>query len=114
MDGGRQLVQTTWGEVDFARAEWRIPAERMKMRDPHIVPLSRQALEFFRDLHDVACGSRYVLPHLATLDKPMGPSTINKAFDRMGYRGRFTPHGLRATASTLLNDMGFRPDVIAS
>ena len=42
----------------------------------------------------------------------MGPSTINKAFDRMGYRGRFTPHGLRATASTLLNEMGFRPDVI--
>jgi integrase len=82
------------------------------MRDPHIVPLSRQALECFRDLHEVACGSRYVLPHLGTLEKPMGSSTINKAFDRMGYRGRFTPHGLRATASTLLNEMGFRPDVI--
>ena len=108
----QELVQAIWDEVDFARAEWRIPAERMKMRDPHIVPLSRQALECFRDLHEVACGSRYVLPHLATLDKPMGPSTINKAFDRMGYRGRFTPHGLRATASTLLNEMGFRPDVI--
>jgi integrase len=108
----QELVQATWDEVDFARAEWRIPAERMKMKAAHAVPLSRQALECFRDLHEVACGSRYVLPHLATLDKPMGPSTINKAFDRMGYRGRFTPHGLRATASTLLNEMGFRPDVI--
>jgi integrase len=102
----QELVQATWDEVDFTRAEWRIPA------DPHIVPLSRQALEYFRDLHRVACGSRYVLPHHGSLDKPMGPSTINKAFDRMGYRGRFTPHGLRATASTLLNEMGFRPDVV--
>ncbi|MGH8487598.1 MAG: tyrosine-type recombinase/integrase [Gammaproteobacteria bacterium] len=108
----QELVQATWDEVDFARAEWRIPAERRKMRDPHIVPLSRQALECFRDLQQVACGSRYVLPHHGSLDKPMGSNTINKAFDRMGYRGRFTPHGLRATASTLLNEMGFRPDVI--
>ncbi len=108
----QELVQATWDEVDFTRAEWCIPAERMKMRDPHIVPLSRQALECFRDLHRVACGSRYVLPHHGSLDKPMGPSTINKAFDRMGYRGRFTPHGLRSTASTILNEMGFRPDAI--
>ena len=108
----QELMQATWDEVDFAGAAWRIPAHRMKMRDPHIVPLSRQALECFRDLKEVACGSQYVLPHHGALDKPMSATTINKAFERMGYQGRFTPHGLRATASTLLNEMGFRPDVI--
>lgn len=108
----QELVQSTWDEVNFAGSEWRIPAHRMKMRDPHIVPLSRQALECFRDLKKVACGSQYVLPHNGSLDKPMSSTTINKAFERMGYGGRFTPHGLRATASTLLNEQGFRPDVI--
>jgi integrase len=53
-----------------------------------------------------------VLPHSATLDKPMSGSAFNKMLNRMGYRGRFAPHGLRATASTLLNEMGFRPDII--
>jgi len=108
----QELVQATWDEVDFMRAEWRIPAERMKMRDPHIVPLSRQALEGFQDLKQVACGSRYVLPNYGSLDKPMGANTFNVAFERMGYGGRFTPHGLRATASTILNERGFKADVI--
>ena len=106
----QELVEATWDEV--GAEEWRIPARRMKTRQPHIVPLSRQALECFRDLKEVACGSRYVLPHNGTLGKPMSGSTINRAFEHMGYQGRFTPHGLRATASTLLNEMGFRPDVI--
>lgn len=106
----QELIEATWDEVDGA--EWRIPAHRMKMRDPHIVPLSRQVLECLRDLKDAACGSRYVLPHNESLDKPISGTTINKAFERMGYRGRVSPHGLRATASTLLNEQGFRPDVI--
>lgn len=108
----QELVDATWDELDVAGAAWRIPAHRMKMREPHIVPLSRQALECFQDLKEAACGSQYVLPHNGTLSKPMSPSTINKAFDCMGCQGRFTPHGLRATASTLLNEQGFRPDVI--
>ncbi len=107
-----ELIEATWDEVDLHQAEWRIPAERMKMRDPHIVPLSRQTLECFRDLHQVACGSRHVLPSIGSLDQPMGANTFNMAFSRMGYGGRFTPHGLRATASTILNEQGFKPDVI--
>jgi len=107
-----ELIGATWDEIDLARAEWRIPAGRMKMRDPHIVPLSRQAVEAFRDLKALASGSQYVLPNLGSLDRPMGASSLNVAFDRMGYGERFTPHGVRATASTILNEQGFRSDVI--
>lgn len=107
-----ELLRATWDEVDFERAEWRIPAERMKMGEPHIVPLSRQALECFRTLTMLACGSPQVLPHHGDPHKPMSPSTVNKMFGIMGYVGRFTPHGLRATASTILNEQGFKPDVI--
>lgn len=107
-----ELLGATWGELDLDKAEWRIPAERMKMRDPHIVPLSSQAVECFRDLKAIATGSDYVLPNLGSLKKPMGASSLNVAFDRMGYGERFTPHGVRATASTILNEQGFRADVI--
>ena len=107
-----ELIGATWGELDLDKAEWRIPAERMKMKDPHIVPLSRQAVECFRELKAIASGSDYVLPNLGSLKKPMGASSLNVAFDRMGYGERFTPHGVRATASTILNEQGFRPDVI--
>ncbi len=107
-----ELLGATWDEMDLDAGEWRIPAERMKMRDPHIVPLSRQAIEALKDLKPLAAGSSYVLPHIGTPRKPMGGSTINKAFGLMGYGGRFTPHGLRATASTILNEQGYRPDVI--
>jgi integrase len=107
-----ELLEATWAEFDLDAAEWRIPAERMKMKDPHIVPLSRQAVEILRTLQPLACGSQYVLPNLGSMDKPMGHSTVNVAFDRIGYGGTFTPHGLRATASTILNEHGFRPDVI--
>ena len=82
------------------------------MRDPHIVPLSRQAVEAFKDLKTFVTGSAYVFPNIGTPSKHMGKSTLNKAFDRMGYGGRFTPHGLRVTASTILNEQGYRPDVI--
>lgn len=107
-----ELLGATWREIDLERAAWRIPAERMKMRDPHIVPLSRQAVECFRELKALASGSDFVLPNLGSLKKSMGASSLNVAFDRMGYGERFTPHGVRATASTILNEQGFRPDVI--
>ena len=83
----------------------------MKRREGHVVPLSRQALEAFRELKPLACGSRYVFPSTGRLDGPMGASTLNVAFERMKLT--VTPHGLRATASTVLNESGaFRPDVI--
>jgi integrase len=107
-----ELLEATWDEVDFGKAEWRIPAKRMKTGAPHIVPLSIQAVECFRELQTLCCGSRYVLPHHGDLGRPMGHSTLNKMFARMGYQGNLTVHGLRATASTLLNEQGFKPDVI--
>lgn len=106
-----ELIKATWEEVDFEAREWRIPADRTKMKAPHIVPLSTQALDCFRELQTLCCGSRYVLPHHGDLGRPMGLSTLNKMFARLGY-GHVTVHGLRATASTLLNEQGFRPDVI--
>ena len=107
-----ELIGATWDELDLDTAEWRIPALRMKMKDPHIVPLSSQAVKCFRELKAIASGSDYILPNLGSLKKPMGASSLNVAFERMGYGERFTPHGVRATASTILNEQGFRADVI--
>jgi integrase len=106
-----ELLGATWDELDFERREWRIVAERMKKREPHIVPLSRQALGLFMELEPLACGSRFVFPHLSRLDRPMGEVTVNFVIRAIGYSGRITPHGLRATASTILNEQGWRPDV---
>jgi integrase len=107
-----ELSAAEKNEFDLEAAEWRIPSTRMKMREAHIVPLSRQAVECVRELIPMACGSRFLLPNIGSLDKPMGGTTFNKAIDAMGYGGKFTPHGFRATASSLLNEKGFRPDVI--
>jgi len=107
----RELLEATWDELDLKEGLWTIPPERMKRREPHMVPLSRQALAAFKELKPLASGSRYVLPSLGRLDAPMSASTLNVAFDRMKLD--VTPHGLRATASTVLNESGaFRPDVI--
>jgi integrase len=107
----RELIHATWDEVDFKHALWTIPAQRMKRREEHVVPLSTQALEAFKELKPVAAGSPYVFPSLGDLHRPMSASTLNVAFERMKLD--VTPHGLRATASTVLNESGaFRPDVI--
>jgi integrase len=106
-----ELICATWDEVDLERAIWEIPAERMKRRHGHVVPLSRQAFEAFKELQPMACGSRYVFPNFGNPRKPMSPATLNGAFERLKLST--TPHGLRATASTVLNESAkFRPDVI--
>lgn len=107
-----EIVQSRWTEFDLDNALWTIPAERMKMRDPHVVPLSRQALAALEQLKPLSLGSEYLFPSLSSIHKPMGLSTPNVVFERMGYGGRFTPHGIRATASTWLNNRGVRADVI--
>lgn len=101
-----------WGEFDLDAAEWRIPAERMKMREPHVVPLSRQAVRLLRDLKAEGSARPQLFPNLRDPQRDMSPTTLNRALERMGYSGHFSAHGFRATASTLLNEMGFRPDVI--
>lgn len=107
-----EIVQARWDEFDLDNAVWVIPAERMKMRDPHAVPLSRQALTALAQLQPLSFASAYLFPSLGSNMKPMGMSTPNVVFARMGYGDRFTPHGIRATASTWLNNRGVRADVI--
>lgn len=111
-----ELRAAEWPEIDFDRAEWRIPAERMKMREPHIVPLSRQALELLRELHTLTGGQRWLFPNYRRPATCMTATTLNRALERMGFNGKggigFAAHGFRATASTMLNEAGYRPDVI--
>lgn len=111
-----ELRAAHWVEIDLERAEWRIPAERMKMREPHIVPLSRQAVELLRELHTYTGGGCFLFPNYRNPKTCMTATTLNRALERMGFNGKdsigFSAHGFRATASTILNETGFRPDVI--
>jgi integrase len=102
-----ELIHATWDEFDLEAAEWRIPAARMKMRSPHIVPLSRQAVDALRCLHELRNLSPYVFPGERDHERPMSNNTILKALERLGYKHRMTGHGFRGVASTLLHEMSF-------
>lgn len=109
----QELVAVKWDELDLVEGgDWTIPAERMKMQKPHIVPLSRQAVECFELLKPLAFGSSYVFPNLGDPRRPMSGTTLNDVFNTIGYRGKFTPHGARSTASTILNAQGWSADAI--
>jgi integrase len=110
-----ELRAAEWPEfaLDGEQPEWRIPARRMKMRELHIVPLARQALTFLRDLEAQSGGGRYLFPSLRTAARPISDNTLGAALRRLGFpREEMTAHGFRAMASTLLNELGFHPDVI--
>lgn len=111
-----ELRKAEWIEFDLDRAEWRIPGERMKMREPHIVPLSSQAVALLRELATHTGGRRQLFPNLRNPNEYMTATTLNRALERMGFNGKdsigFSAHGFRATASTMLNEMGYRADVI--
>jgi integrase len=102
-----ELIEAEWKEIDLDAAEWRIPAERMKMNTPHIVPLSLQAVEILRTLHLISGHSKLLFPGERDHEKAMSNNTILGALKRMGYQGRMTGHGFRGVASTLLHEMGF-------
>lgn len=102
-----ELIEAVWTEFDLDAAEWRIPAERMKMRTPHIVPLSTQAVEVVKCLHELRNLSEFVFPGERDHAKPMSNNTILGALYRMGYKGRMTGHGFRGIASTVLHEQGF-------
>ena len=105
--------QAEWKEFDLDNAEWRIPAERMKMSAPHLVPLSRQALAILQELHPLTGYGRYLFPSARSTVRPMSDNTINAALRRMGFaKDEMTGHGFRSMASTLLNEQGWHRDAI--
>lgn len=109
----KELIWAEWSEIDLERAEWRIPAERMKKREMHIVPLSRQAVEILRELHQFSGNGRYLFPSARLKDKAIQKSTMLSALRRKGYeKDEMCVHGFRSMASTLLNEMGFNSDWI--
>jgi integrase len=110
-----ELRKAQWQEIDLEKAEWRIPAERMKMREHHIVPLSRQAVEILREIEPLTNrpmpsrpnAPRYVFPSARTRERPMSENAILAALRRMGYtKEEMTGHGFRSMASTLLHEQG--------
>ena len=102
-----------WAEIDFVSAEWRIPAGKMKMRDAHVVPLSKQAIAILRGVKPITGHARYVFPSLLSEDRPMSDNTINTALRRLGFdKDTMTGHGFRAMASSLLHELGWASDVI--
>ncbi len=109
-----ELRHAEWSEIDWEKAVWHIPANKMKSRVAHAVPLSQQAVALLREIEPLTCHSRYVFPSLRTPKEPMSENTINGALRRLGYSGdEMTAHGFRATASTLLNESGkWHPDAI--
>lgn len=102
-----ELIGARWAEFDLEAARWDIPAARMKMRTPHTVPLSPQAIEVLQTLHTVTGGRELLFPGERDHDKCMSNNTILSALARMGYKGQMTGHGFRGIASTVLHEHGF-------
>lgn len=107
-----ELIAAKWTEIDFDREEWRIPKERMKMRRPHIVPLSRQAITVFKELHKATGGKDHIFHSQRGKNKHISNGAVLMALRRMGYASRMTGHGFRSLASTILNEKKYAPDVI--
>jgi integrase len=110
-----ELRHAEWTEfaLDGAEPLWRIPAEKMKMREQHLVPLAAQALGLLRELRSVTGRGRYVFPSLRGGSRPMSENTVNAALRRLGYStDEMTGHGFRSLASTCLNEQGHHPDLI--
>ena len=108
-----ELRMAEWSEIDLEAALWTIPAERMKMRRKHLVPLSSTLIPLLEELKTISGNGKYLFPNMRNPKTCMSGTTINRAIEYMGYQsGFFTGHDFRATASTWLNEMGFRADVI--
>lgn len=109
-----ELRHAEWHDIDLDAGLWVIPMEKMKMRKPHHVPLSRQAADVFRDVYQATGPTGYVFPSIRSRSRPMSENTLNAALRRLGYASdEMTAHGFRAMASTLLNESGkWHPDAI--
>ena len=107
-----EVLQATWAEFDFEKSNWKKPENRVKNRKAHTVPLSTQALDILRRLQLLTGHREYLFPNRKDPQKPASKGVLWKAFVSMGYKGKFSPHGLRGTGSSILNEMGFRGDVV--
>ena len=109
-----ELRHAEWAEIDLDKAEWNIPAAKMKMREPHLVPLSHQALEILREIQPLTGGGRFVFPSMRTGNRPMSDNAILAALRRMGFpKDEMSGHGFRALARTIMDEeLGIRPDYI--
>lgn len=108
-----ELRHAEWEEIDFEKSEWRIPAEKMKMRSVHIVPLSNQVMAVLKELQPLTGNGKYVFPSIRNMSRPMSENTINVALRRLGYeKHEICAHGFRAMASTMLHEQGWNTDVI--
>ncbi|EFV1988376.1 tyrosine-type recombinase/integrase [Salmonella enterica] len=107
-----EAAGTMWCEIDIENKLWTIPAERMKKRREHQVPLSAQAIAVLEQLRPLSGHSPLVFPGRVNCSQSMNSETVNKALRRMGYTGELVSHGLRALGSTAMNEAGFQPDVI--
>ena len=109
-----EIRQMEWAEINFEKAVWMIPMTRMKMREPHTVPLSRQAVAILDEIRSLSGSGSYVFPSVRTKARPISDNTVNAALRRMGYSTeQMTAHGFRTSASSLLNESGkWNPDAI--
>ena len=108
-----ELRHAEWAEINLAEATWRIPAEKMKMKITHIVPLATQAVALFTELRECTGSNKWVFPGLRTGDRPMSDAAVNAALRYLGYdKEDISAHGFRSMASTLLNEQGYNRDWI--
>lgn len=111
-----EVREAEWPEIDLEAARWDIPAERMKMKEPHTVPLSTQSVAMLKTLKELTGRGKYLFPHRTDRNKPLSHEALRDYVKRVcaeaGYTGRFTPHGVRSTFSTLCNDQGIDGDLI--
>jgi integrase len=109
-----ELRMAEWKEFDFEAAVWTIPASKTKMRRPHKVPLTQQVLDMLAELEPITGGGKFLFPSVRSAERPITDNTLNAALRRLGFgKDEVTAHGFRATASTLLNEMGkWHPDAI--
>ena len=107
-----EAIGARWTEFDLRNAVWTIPAARMKMRRAHAIPLPKQAVDMLTHLRAASSHAEFLVPNRLNSKKPGSPSILAKAFASIGYAGKFSPHGVRATGRTILGEQGHPRDVL--
>lgn len=107
-----EAAEAEWSEIDFEKALWKIPAERMKARREHIIPLPDQAIQMLRVLHGLTGQRKHLFPGRDDRNAPMSAASLRQALNKLKWGGTFSPHATRTTGSTRLNEIGYRPDAI--